>query len=78
MFAAYTEKSQWTKLQIIHLLNAIKDTVPLSKTMKDQIDFLRKWAKAGAKQAGKENLENIANADIVPLTKTEKELNKKF
>ena len=46
--------------------------------MKDQIDFLRKWAKSRAKQAGKENLENIANADIVPLTKTEKELNRSF
>jgi ATP-dependent 26S proteasome regulatory subunit len=78
MFAAYTEDPYEPKLQIMHLLNAIKDTVPLSKTMKDKIDFLRKWAKNRAKQAGKENLENIANADIVPLTKTEKELNRNF
>jgi hypothetical protein len=46
--------------------------------MKDQIDFLRKWAKSRAKQAGKENLENIANTEVVPLTKTEKELNRNF
>lgn len=78
MFAAYTENPNEPKLQIIHLLNAIKDTVPLSKTMKDQIDFLRKWAKSRAKQAGKENLEDIANTDIVPLTRTEKELNRNF
>lgn len=78
MFAAYTENPNEPKLQIIHLLNAIKDTVPLSKTMKDQIDFLRKWAKSRAKQAGKDNLEDIANTEVVPLTKTEKELNRSF
>jgi hypothetical protein len=46
--------------------------------MNKQIDFLRKWAKSRAKQAGKENLENIANEEIVPLTKTEKELSRSF
>ncbi|NMD00959.1 MAG: AAA family ATPase [Bacteroidales bacterium] len=78
MFAAYTENPDEPKLQIIHLLNAIKDTVPLSKTMKDQIDFLRKWAKSRAKQAGKENIETISIGENVPLTKTEKELNRSF
>jgi len=78
MFAAYTENPNEPKLQIIHLLNSIKETVPLSRTMKDQIDFLRKWAKSRAKQAGKENLEMLNNIDSVPLTKTEKELNRSF
>ena len=78
MFAAYTENTDAPKLQIIHLLNAIRDTVPLSKTMRDQIDFLRKWAKSRAKQAGKENIENIQSSEIIPLTKTEKELNRSF
>lgn len=78
MFAAYTENPNEPKLQIIHLLNAIKDTVPLSKTMKDQIDFLRKWAKSRAKQAGKENLETVSKEETVPLTKTERELNRSF
>ncbi|MCB0536646.1 MAG: AAA family ATPase [Bacteroidetes bacterium] len=78
MFAAYTDNPNEPKLQIIHLLNAIKETVPLSKTMKDQIDFLRKWAKSRAKQAGKENIEDIKNIEIVPLTKTEKEMNRSF
>ncbi len=78
MFVAYTENPNNPKLQIIHLLNVIRDTIPLSKTMKDQIDFLRKWAKSRAKQAGKENIENIINSDTIPLTKTEKELNRVF
>ena len=78
MFAAYTENPDEPKLQIIHLLNAIKETVPLSKTMKDQIDFLRKWAKSRAKQAGKENVEVFSSEENVPLTKTEKELNRSF
>lgn len=78
MFTAYTENPDEPKLQIIHLLNAIKDTVPLSKTMNKQIDFLRKWAKSRAKQAGNENLENTTNEDVVPMTKTEKELNRNF
>ena len=78
MFAAYTENTDAPKLQIIHLLNAIRDTVPLSKTMRDQIDFLRKWAKSRAKQAGKENLETISATDTIPLTKTERELNRVF
>jgi len=76
MFAAYTENPNEPKLQIIHLLNAIKSTVPLSKTMKKQIDFLREWAKSRAKQAGKANSENIDNT--VLLTKTEKEQNREF
>lgn len=78
MFAAYTDNPDEPKLQIIHLLNAIKDTVPLSKTMKDQIDFLRKWAKSRAKQASTENAEAISCEEIVPLTKSEKELNRSF
>jgi len=77
MFAAYTENPNEPKLQIKHLLDAIKDTIPLSKTMKDKIERLREWAKSRAKKAGKENLENIDNTAIV-LTKTEKEQNRNF
>ena len=78
MFAAYTENPNEPKLQIIHLLNAIKDTVPLSKTMKDQIEFLRKWANSRAKQAGQLNKEDLKSEEEVPLTKVEKELNRSF
>lgn len=78
MFAAYTENPNEPKLQIIHLLNAIKETVPLSKTMKEQIDFLRKWAKTRAKPAGKENKEILEVSENLLLTKTEREINRNF
>jgi SpoVK/Ycf46/Vps4 family AAA+-type ATPase len=78
MFSAYTDDKNNPKLQIIHLLNAIKDTVPLSKTMKEQIEFLRKWANSRAKQAGQLNSEELKDEADVPLTKVEKELNRNF
>jgi SpoVK/Ycf46/Vps4 family AAA+-type ATPase len=79
MFTAYTKNPNEPKLQITHLLDAIKDTAPLSQTMKEQIDFLRKWAKSRAKQAGRENLEKFANDNgDLPLTKSEKALNRSF
>lgn len=78
MFSAYTDDKNNPKLQIIHLLNAIKDTVPLSKTMKEQIEFLRKWANSRAKQAGQTNSEELKDESDVPLTKVEKELNRNF
>lgn len=78
MFSAYTENPNEPKLQIIHLLDSIKDTVPLSKTMKDQIEFLRKWANSRAKQAGQLNNEDLKGEKEVPLTKVEKELNRSF
>lgn len=77
MFTAYTENPNGPQLQIIHLLNAIKDTVPLSKTMKEQIEFLRKWANSRAKQAGQLNNEDLKGGEI-PLTKVEKEFNRSF
>lgn len=78
MFSAYTENQNEPKLQIAHILKSIKETVPLSKTMKDQIEFLRKWAKSRAKFASKESSEAIAAGEEVPLTKVEKELNRNF
>jgi len=77
-FTAYTENQNEPKLQIIHLLKAIEDTVPLSKTMKDQIEFLRKWAKSRAKQASIINNEELFATEEVPLTRIEKELNRSF
>lgn len=78
MFTAYTENPDSPKLQIKHLLDAIKGTVPLSQTMKDQIDFLRKWSKTRAKQAGAENNETVDGTDDLLLTKIEKEANRSF
>jgi AAA+ superfamily predicted ATPase len=76
-FTAYIENKESPKLMINHILSAIRDTVPLSVTMKEQIDFLRKWAKSRAKYAGDEFNENIEIKDI-PLTKVERELNRHF
>lgn len=78
MFSAYTENQKAPKLQMVHLLTAIKETVPLSSTMKNQIDALRNWAKSRAKQAGCENKEDVSTKGDIPLTKTERELNRSF
>lgn len=78
MFAAYTENQETPILQIKHILDAIRETVPLSRTMKAQIDSLRKWADSRAKPAGKKNEEVVMEDRNVPLTKIERELNRSF
>jgi hypothetical protein len=45
--------------------------------LKDQIEFLRKWANSRAKQAEQLNNEDLKNEKIL-LTKVEKELNRSF
>ena len=53
MFTAYVESQESNiapKLQMIHILDAIKNTVPLSKTMEKQITDLRKFAVSRAKK----------------------------
>ena len=76
-FSAYIENKENPTLTIKHILTAIRDTVPLSVTMKEQIDYLRSWANSRAKYAGDEFKESIKPIDI-PLTKTEKALNRSF
>jgi len=78
MFAAYTENQVMPTLQIKHILDAIRETVPLYRTMKQQIDSLRKWADSRAKPAGKKNEEVVSEDEQVPLTKIERELNRSF
>jgi hypothetical protein len=79
MFSAYTENPNDPQLKILHLLNAIKENVPLSTTMKDQIDFLRKWSKTRAKPAGEVNNEVLdGKPENVLLTKSEKQGNRVF
>ena len=79
MFSAYTENPDNPQLKVVHLLNAIKETVPLSTTMRDQIDFLRKWSKTRAKQASSENQEVLdGKLEDVLLTKIEKQENRVF
>jgi AAA+ superfamily predicted ATPase len=76
-FSAYIENKENPTLTIKHILTAIRDTVPLSITMKEQIDYLRSWANSRAKYAGDKFEENIKQTDI-PLTKTEKAMNRNF
>ena len=81
MFTAYVESQESNiapKLQMIHILDAIKNTVPLSKTMEKQITDLRKFAVSRAKNASKEIvLENRMEMHIL-LTRTEFELERSF
>ena len=78
MFKAFSDNQDNPKLLVVHLLNVIKETVPLSHTMRDQIDFLRKWSSSRAKQAGVINTENLSDVQEIPLTIAERELNRKF
>ena len=81
MFTAYVESQETNiapKLQMIHILDAIKNTVPLSKTMEKQITDLRKFAVSRAKNASKEVvLENRMDMPIL-LTRPELELERSF
>ena len=81
MFTAYVESQETNiapKLQMIHILDAIKNTVPLSKTMEKQITDLRKFAVSRAKNASKEVvLENRMEMPIL-LTRPELELERSF
>ena len=81
MFTAYVESQETNiapKLQMIHILDAIKNTVPLSKTMEKQITDLRKFAVSRAKNASKEVvLENRMEMPIL-LTRPELELKRSF
>lgn len=78
MFSAFTENPDNPKLMIRHLIDAIKSIVPLSSTMKEQIDALRKWAKTRAKMAGEQNDEQLKGLESLLLTKTERENNRNF
>lgn len=78
MFSAYTENPDKPKLMVKNLMDAIKDIVPLSSTMDEQIKALRTWAKKRAKMAGLENEEQLSGLETLLLTKTEKELNRNF
>lgn len=54
MFAAYVDNPETPKLMASHIMDAIKQTVPLSTTMKEQITALRSWAATRAKNASNE------------------------
>jgi ATP-dependent 26S proteasome regulatory subunit len=78
MFTAYIENPETPKLNTKHIIDSIKNTVPLSKTMKDEIGFLRKWASTRAKFASVRNPEITEKTEDLLLTKVEKERNRNF
>jgi SpoVK/Ycf46/Vps4 family AAA+-type ATPase len=43
-----------------HILNALAQTVPLAKTMDEQIARLRRWAEGRARHASIPNIENLS------------------
>lgn len=51
MFAAYIENPNCPKLENKHLLEAVKSIVPLSITMNEDINALKKWASTRARFA---------------------------
>ena len=64
MFDAFDESAE---LQTEHILEAIYGTVPLSVTMKEGIEHLRKWAATRAIPASETvtvTNENVRNVEI--------------
>jgi len=78
MFAAYIESPNNPKLKAIHIAQAIDKTVPLSKTMEEQITNLREWAKTRAKNASDEVAIDNRKGMPVLLTRPELELERSF
>jgi AAA+ superfamily predicted ATPase len=76
MFAAYVENPQQPKLSTKHLIDAIHSTVPLSKTMQEQISTLRNWAVTRAKNAS--SLPTIQKELPILLTRPEFEMERSF
>lgn len=78
MFAAYVENPESPALKATHIINAIKQTVPLSTTMKEQISSLRNWAKTRAKNASNESSDDEKKDMPILLTRPELELERSF
>ena len=64
MFNVFYEKTEMTTEK---LLESINQTVPLSKTMSEDIDGLRKWAEGRARQATSPELANEAEKETRKL-----------
>jgi len=71
MFDAFAEGKE---LATEHIEHAIRKTFPLSRTMGDQIDSLRQWAKVRARLASSESAESLpseTSESAVPKLKQE-------
>lgn len=60
LFEAFGEGRE---LRTEHIAKALKETFPLSRTMREQIDQLRRWAKVRARLASPHSPESLAAAD---------------
>lgn len=60
--ALFTAFKNNEELQQKHIMSAISESVPLSKTMKEQINYLRQWVQGRARFASSE-LEGHSNLD---------------
>ena len=78
MFAAYVDNPENPVLKAAHIMNAITQTVPLSTTMKEQINSLRSWAATRAKNASNEPFVEDKKEMPVLLTRPELELERSF
>jgi SpoVK/Ycf46/Vps4 family AAA+-type ATPase len=76
MFAAYVENPQQPKLSTKHLIDAIKTTIPLSRTMQEQISALRNWAATRANNAS--SLPAMQKEMPILLTRPEFEMERSF
>ena len=79
MFVAYVDNPETPKLMASHIMDAIKQTVPLSTTMKEQITALRSWAVTRAKNASNElPIYDEKKEMPILLTRPELELERSF
>lgn len=80
MFLSYIEDPDRKQITLNNLLNAIKQVVPLAKTMKTRIDELREWASTRARLASSSvnDEEIIAKTEINGETKDIKRTRKEI
>ncbi|MFM2375444.1 MAG: hypothetical protein RLZZ165_541 [Bacteroidota bacterium] len=76
LFSAYSENPSAPVLGLKHLLDAIRGTVILATTMRERIEFLRKWAKHRALPAGHENGEDLPQKIGMELAPQERKRNR--
>lgn len=77
MFVAYVENPKEPKLEGAHIMDAAAKTIPLSFTMKEQINSLRQWATTRAKNASVISPIDTKEPKVL-LTKPEFELERSF
>lgn len=63
LFKAFKERKDLTQE---HLLDAARETLPLSKTMRENIDYLKRWVHGRARYASSGTAESVALESIIP------------